>query len=238
MYELATVTLGEHRSMRAALDRLQRAYESLGVRVWRIKSCTTDAVFHRDVFAWTPWGFIQCRMGKDSRAREPDHWFDAMGVYPALVIEAPGTFEGADLLWVGKQEVFLAEGARTNKEGLAQVRDFLVRRGAVVHQVALPAWHDQHLLGLANWAAGRMWSTPELMTLPRQHTCWRLPAEEVLRRKGSNWVQVGEAAVMPGGCPQTAKRLRAAGVKILPIAVGDLLAHGGGIACATGVMYS
>lgn len=223
--------------MAESLAALHHHYQALDVEVVRIPSETTDSVFHRDVFAWTPWGLIKCRMGKRSRRKEPRAWFAAMGVSPVLEIREPGTFEGADLLWIGENEVILATGARTNEEGAWQVKNFLRRRDVVVTQVHLPKWHDQHLLGVANWAADRMWSC-ETAGMPRRFNRWRIPRTEI-KRKAANWVNVNGAVVMPANCRITTKWLRAAGItELYTVPIPDLLKHGGGVACASGVLYS
>ena len=116
------VTLGKHPSMNGDLDALHRVYEALGVQVIRLSSGSTDAVFHRDVAAWTPWGLILAHMGKTSRRSEPAKWLRKLrgpGVFleddpfghelgkyttPKYVVPSPCSFEGADLLMVDGSE--------------------------------------------------------------------------------------------------------------------------------------
>lgn len=226
------VTLGDHPAMNDSLARLHEVYESLGVKVTRIPSLTTDSVFHRDVSAWTPWGLIKCRMGKPGRVDEPNAWFDAVGIKAAWEIGGDGTFEGADLLWVGPNTAIVATGARTNEEGATVVSEFLKRKGARVHQVRLPDWHDQHLLGVANYAAGRVWSFPDV-ALPKEYCTHRLPMEEYAL-KGSNWVAVKKMIVLPSDCDEGARRITMGGACTVSLNVSSLLEHGGGVACATG----
>ena len=162
------VSLGKHPEMNDNLDRLQAVYEGLGVTVHRYESRTTDAVFHRDVFAWTPWGLIRCRMGKQARAAEPEQWFRDSGLTPALAIEEPDSFEGADLMWLSSSEAIVAVGKRTNPGGAAAVIGWLADHGVRAGQVALPTWHEQHLFGVANCIDGRLFSFAAVCNQQRQ----------------------------------------------------------------------
>ncbi len=238
------VSLGKHPEMNDNLDRLQAVYEGLGVTVRRYESRTTDAVFHRDVFAWTPWGLIQCRMGKRARAAEPEQWFRDAGLAPALVLEEPDTFEGADLLWLSRSEAVVAVGRRTNPEGAARVIGWLAEHGVAVRQVSLPRWHEQHLLGVANCIDGRLFSFAAVLdqtdlrhqeeALPAQRHAVALPDQEY-PIKGTNWVVVGRHAVINQDCTESIRILEQY-VEVVPVPINQLLAHGGGVACATGMI--
>lgn len=238
---VSRVTLGSHALVNKDLDQLQRIYEELGISVLRLSSSTPDAVFHRDVAAWTPWGLIKCRMGKPSRAWEPDMWFDTVGVAPALEVISPGTFEGADLLWLGVKDAMLATGQRTNFAGAAQVRRWLVEHGADVAVVQLPPWHDQHLLGVANAINGLVFSYPGLRSAYSHLGCFRLepsalPVQEY-QVKGANWISRGRTIVLGDAAVATAKMLREDyGVRVVLTPISYLLEYGGGVACATGIL--
>ena len=53
--------------------------------------------------------------------------------------------------------------------------------------------------------------------------------------KGSNWVQVGRKAIINQDFAG-AIRLLEQYVEVVPVPINQLLAHGGGVACATGVI--
>lgn len=246
------VTLGRHSSMNQDLNRLHREYERLGVEVSRLESRTTDAVFHRDVFSWTPYGLIRCEMGKPSRAGEPAEWFTAMrldwidlGNRPHNSTSELPTFEGADLMWIRDGRIaVIAEGRRTNRTGAHAVNRIVRGQGAETYRVILPEYHDQHLLGVANVINGGLFAYGgELMVyekfkeLDQRVIGWpaiRLPQDEY-KMKGSNWVQVGEHVILNERCKETIRLLEHY-CRPVPVSIESLLAHGGGVACATGIL--
>lgn len=223
------MTLGDHPDLNAELDNIDALYTNLGIDVRRISSPTTDAVFHRDVMAWTPHGLIKCRMANANRVYEPDHWFEQTSARPAWWIEAPGTFEGADLLWCGN-EAIVARGERTNRDGQEQVAEFLRLSGTKVYCVELPKWHDQHLLGLTNWLNGFVYTTVHWNDLPMPQRL--LPMEF----KSANFVAVGANRVVTStSCLQSLHILGSNCETIHLVGTRRLHAHGGGVGCATGI---
>lgn len=231
------VTLGDHPDMSDDLDGLEATYSALGVEVIRLKSKTTDSVFHRDVAAWTPFGLVKARMGKPTRAWEPDHYFEQLGIKPAMTVTG-GHFEGADLIWLDCRSAVVATGSRTGLIGAGQVARWLRSHGARVTQVSLPGWHDQHLLGVANVLRG------ELVTL-RKCLPWvdgAVPTSNLrlcdcdYRVKGPNWVTVRSTAVIGDSARQTIWDLQAVGLDVEAVPIDQLLKYGGGVACATGVL--
>ena len=229
------ITLGWHKALRNDLDILAVTYAHIGVEVQRIESKTTDAVFHRDVMSWTPYGLVKCRMGKRSRRWEPDVWFTKMDLEPALVIEAPGTFEGADLLWMSNGLGVIGIGARTNWVGAMQLYHWLEMKGAVVAVVELPRDHDQHLLGVFNELGGQAFSYTSCYELFQYFDPTCLPDDE-RDQKGVNWVEFKEYAIVNRACIHAV--VAATHFKtVIPLQIPQLLAHGGGIACATGIYH-
>lgn len=206
------------------LDRLSDIYVSMGVKVIRLPSLTSDSVFHRDVMAWTPFGIIMARMGKSTRAWEPEVWFNAVGITPVLIIEGSGTFEGADLVFVSKRKAVIGVGQRTSRLGARQVDRWLSKQKVTVTVSYLPSWHDQHLLGVANVLSEKLLRVGQ--SLPKVD----------YDVKGPNWVQVGSSIIVPGKATKTIDFLRDLGQAVVPVQTDGLLAHGGGPACATGVI--
>jgi N-dimethylarginine dimethylaminohydrolase len=243
------ITLGDHKEMRAELNSLEETYARLGVEVIRIYSKSTDAVFHRDVAGWTPHGMIQARMGKASRAWEPQVWFDAVQPKRAPInFEHDEHFEGADLVWhrsYGEDLAIIACGQRTNVKGASRIISWLEYIGVRCHMVNLPPWHDQHLLGVFNHlvpcldkldyhdvrSSHPMFAVSEFKTSLR---AWSLPQEEY-EHKCTNWVQVGENVIICDRAQRTIQHLEHFR-NVIPVKIDSLLAHGGGVACATGIV--
>ena len=73
-------------------------------------------------------GAILLRMGKSLRQGEPavhERTYSAMGVPILGRIEAPGTAEGGDCLWIDEQTLFVGRGFRTNASGMEQLTAIL-----------------------------------------------------------------------------------------------------------------
>ena len=90
-----------------------------------------NSVFTRDVSLVTPQGYIQLRMGLDSRRGE-EEWMasilDSLHEPRVGSIEAPGTVEGGDIILTGNV-AFIGHSQRTNLKGVNQISDFLKKMG-------------------------------------------------------------------------------------------------------------
>ena len=58
-------------------------------------------------------------------------------------IEAPGTVEGGDCVWVDAETLAIGRGVRTNQEGIRQMADLLAPKGIAVHGFDLPLWQGE-----------------------------------------------------------------------------------------------
>lgn len=86
-----------------------------------------NSVFTRDTALCTPRGYIQLRMGLESRRGE-EEWMgeilNSIEEPPAGSIEAPGTVEGGDVILAGKV-AFIGHSLRTNADGVNQISKIL-----------------------------------------------------------------------------------------------------------------
>lgn len=67
-------------------------------------------------------------MGKRLRLPEPDLHaaaYERMGVPVLGRVEAPGTVEGGDCVWVDRHTLAIGRGVRTNQDGIQQVANLL-----------------------------------------------------------------------------------------------------------------
>jgi len=134
-----------------ALARLQHAAyaEALGASGWAIVQAPAaddcpDSVFVEDTVVICEDLAVLTRPG--APARRPE----VAGVAQAVVelglrtaaIEEPGTLEGGDVLQVGRT-VYVGRGARTNGDGIRQLRSLLAPLGRTV--VAVPLENVLHL---------------------------------------------------------------------------------------------
>lgn len=130
---------GQHRALTdlvsaggAEIDWLPEAADGLA-----------DSVFTHDPSLVTERGTVILRMGKPAREPEPgihEAAYERLGIPVLGRIEAPGTVEGGDCLWVDGQTLAVGRGVRTNQEGIEQLARILAPLGIEVHRFDLPLW--------------------------------------------------------------------------------------------------
>ncbi|KRA00135.1 amidinotransferase [Mesorhizobium sp. Root157] len=122
-----------------------------------------DSVFTHDPSLMSDHGAILLSMGKALRASEPalhGAAFTRMGIPTLGRIEAPGTVEGGDCVWVDARTLAVGRGVRTNEAGIRQLADMLAPHGISVHGFDLPLWHGEdaclHLMSVISPLADNM----------------------------------------------------------------------------------
>ena len=99
-----------------------------------------NSVFTRDTALCTPQGYIELRLGLETRQGEGE-WMaralDAIGVPRVGRITAPGTVEGGDVVLAGKV-AFVGRSIRTNEEGIRQLSGMLEVMGYEIRVIELP----------------------------------------------------------------------------------------------------
>ncbi|CAN5548955.1 dimethylarginine dimethylaminohydrolase family protein [soil metagenome] len=208
-----------------------------------------DAIFPFDPVITTNAGAILSRMGKELREPEVDlaeQTMTELGIPIIGRIEAPGTVEGGDCLWIDELTLAAGETYRTNAEGIRQLGVLLKQQGVTVLRVGLPYWHGPaeclHLLSLISMVDEKL----AVVYLPLLEVAF----VEFLRERGVQLVEIPDnefstqgcnvLALSPGRClllkenPETARRLEAAGCEVL-FYTGDEISHNrtGGPTCLT-----
>ncbi len=86
-----------------------------------------NSVFTRDIALSTPKGYVELRMGLESRRGE-ESWMarilESMGEPRAGTIQEPGTVEGGDIL-LAEEVAFVGVSKRTNPTGVEQISEIL-----------------------------------------------------------------------------------------------------------------
>ena len=83
-----------------------------------------DAIFAYDPSLMTDAGAVLLRPGKELRLAEVDlaeRTYAELGIPVIGRIEAPGTVEGGDTLWLDERTLAVGRGYRTNSEGIRQL---------------------------------------------------------------------------------------------------------------------
>jgi N-dimethylarginine dimethylaminohydrolase len=100
-----------------------------------------DAVYTHDASLATDFGLVLMRPGKANRVAEAEHHGSscaAQGVPTFGGINAPGSTEAGDILWLDSKTLLIGHGYRTNAAGIAQMRTLLAPKGVEVLSAPLP----------------------------------------------------------------------------------------------------
>lgn len=148
----------------------------------------------------------------------------ALGLTPAR-IEAPGTLDGGDVLQVGPT-VYVGRGARTNEEGIRQLRELLTPLGREV--VAVPLGRVLHLKSAVT-------ALPDgtLLAWPGLVDTAALPAVRVVPEEaGCHVVPLGGDRVMiAASAPATADLLGRFGWTPVVVDIGEFEKREGCVTC-------
>ncbi|KFN41003.1 hypothetical protein N789_03735 [Arenimonas oryziterrae DSM 21050 = YC6267] len=211
----------------------QRALESLGCRVLSLpaEADLPDAVFVEDVALVFDEIAVMTRPGAESRRREGASVADELGKYRELRhIVAPGTIDGGDVLRLGR-DVYVGDSARSNADGVAQLRALIAPYGYSVRSVpmrdclhlksAVTAVADDTLLVHPGWVDTTVFAGYRLIEID--------PGEE----HAANAVRAGQGIVYPDSFPRTQARLAAAGIAVTTVDVSELQKAEGAVTCCS-----
>lgn len=127
-----TMARKEHEGLCELLAQLGATVHDLGG-----DSPSADLVYTYDPTLVTRRGAILLRPGKSTRrGEERVHraWYDSVGIPIIGEIEAPGTVDGGDVLWLTSDRVAVGRSLRTNQAGIDQLR-LLLDEGVHVFDV-------------------------------------------------------------------------------------------------------
>jgi dimethylargininase len=188
-----------------------------------------DAVFAFDPTIMTDAGALLLRPGKALRLREVgfgEETYRRLGIPVLGRIEAPGTVEGGDTMWLDTKTLAVGRGYRTNAEGIRQLREILGSIGVEVLSFDLPSFHGPaeclHLLSLISPVDnGLAVVYPPLMAVSfvealREYG-WRLIEidEDEFDSQASNVLALAPGKLlMLDGNPNTRRRLEFAGCEV------------------------
>jgi N-dimethylarginine dimethylaminohydrolase len=118
---------------------------------------TLDSIYTRDATVESPLGMILASMGKRSRGSEPDAQSQELrrsGWPIGGAVALPGHLEGGDLMWLDEKTVAVGLGARTDLEGIQQLKTLL--NGTIDELIVVPLPDDpgphdvMHLMSLVS----------------------------------------------------------------------------------------
>lgn len=211
----------------------ETALEAAGCRLVRLPAAPElpDAVFVEDTAVVTDEVAVLARPGAASRRPEVEAVGRVLVSHrPVRRIEAPGTLDGGDVLRVGR-DVFVGESARTNAAGAAGLRAILEPLGYTVRTV--PVTGCLHLKSAATLLTGSTLILNPDWVDPARFEGYRTVAVDPAEPYAANVLAVGDTALVAGGHPATARRIRAEGVGVVEVDLSELAKAEAGITCCS-----
>ena len=158
-----------------------------------------DSIYVHDPVVMTSAGAVLCNMGKEQRRGEPDaleEFLAALDIPILGSITDQGRLEGGDVVLFDKNTLAVAEGYRTNQEGIQQLQELT---GGIITDfqiVPLPHWQGPddvlHLMSIISPVDHDL-AVVYSRLMP-------VPFREWLIRRGIKLVEVPDAEFETMGC--------------------------------------
>ncbi len=216
----------------------QRALETLGCRllVLPAEPGLPDSVFVEDVAIVLDEVAVLTRPGALSRRAEVASVAEVLRRYrPVLAIEAPGTLDGGDVLRVGRA-LYVGESARSNAEGIAQLRELLAGHGYAVQGV--PTRGCLHLKSAVTQLDNRTVLLQPAWVDRARFADFRVIEVDPAEPHAANVLRIGDALVMPTSFPRTRQRLVDSGFDVTAVDVSELQKAEGAVTCCSLVFHA
>lgn len=205
----------------------------LGVRVVSLpgEPELPDAVFVEDPAVVVDEVAVISIMGRASRRPEARSIADALSRYrPLKFLVEPATLDGGDVLRIGRR-VFAGLSRRTNKEGIAQLRDVLQAYDYQVQSVEVRAClhlksacsfigHDTVLVN-RSWIDAERFRGFQLLDVPDEE-----PA-------AANALLIKDVVIIPASFPKTRALLEERGFRVRTIDLSELQKAEAGVTCTS-----
>jgi N-dimethylarginine dimethylaminohydrolase len=208
-----------------------------------------DSRYAHDSLKITKHGAIYFNMGKELRRGESAaarEFLESAGVPTLGVIEAPGTIEGGDVLWIDDDTVAIGRGYRTNDEGIRQFIN--LTKDCVKEHIVVPMPHADgmdaclHLMSVISFVdADKAVVYSKYMPvffreflMDRGFRLFEVDDEEYERLGGNLLALSPGRCILIEGCPKIQAELEDAGVDIFTYPGSELSFRGtGGPTCLT-----
>ena len=211
----------------------EEALRDLGCTVRRLPvgGDFPDSVFIEDTAVVLDEVAVIARPGAESRRGEIKAVGDVLDHFrPCYSVDAPATLDGGDVLRVGKQ-LYVGVGARTNAQGVAQLRAILAPLRYTVHAVqyreCLHLKSAASLVGPDLVLINPKWV--DATVFHRLRTIEIDPSEPF----AANALRVDKAVVHAVEFPATRQRLKDAGLTVRSVPAGELAKAEGGVTCCS-----
>ena len=190
-----------------------------------------DAVFVEDPAIVLDEVAVIMAMGVASRRGERESLAAALGEFrPLIKMREPALAEGGDVMRIGR-DLFIGLSARTNADGVRQLREELAPFGYRVHGLELrDCLHLKSaccFIGDGAVLLNRAWLDWSLL---REYRLIDVAADEPA---GGNALRIGDTVLMPDAFPKTAAILRKQGFLTRTLDLSELLKAESGVTCSS-----
>ncbi len=190
-----------------------------------------DSVFIEDAALCLAEGAIVMRPGAPSRLGEAAAIAPTLAEFYAEVvpIEGPGFIEGGDVLTT-EREILVGLSARTDAEGVAELKRLTGRWGYALREVATPP-------GVLHFKTDcSLLDEETILATPRLAASGCFGGYRVIHtaegeEAAANSIRFNELLLMPAGFPRTAEALALAGYDLCEIGNSEAAKLDGGMSC-------
>jgi dimethylargininase len=214
-------------------EAYRRALASLGCDVIALPAAHEfpDAVFVEDAAVVLDTIAVVTRPGAASRRAEVPSVASELARHRTLhTIEAPGTVDGGDVLTIDRT-IYVGASARTNADGIAQLRRIAATAGYVVQPVAIRGC--LHLKSaVTEVAEGTVLINPDWVDRIAFAPFSQIdidPGEP----HAANGLRIGDGVIYPASFPRTLRRLESAGIAPTLVDVSELQKAEGAVTCCS-----
>jgi dimethylargininase len=216
----------QHRQYCAALAELGCQVLSLPAQ-----ADLPDSVFVEDVALVLDEIAILTRPGAASRRPEVELIRPILAEYrPIVLIQAPGTLEGGDILRIGRT-IYVGLSGRSSPDGIAQLAGLAAPYGYTV--LGVPLTGCLHLKSAVTNAA------PDLLLInprwvdPAYFEAYQLLEVDPAEPHAANVLLLEGGAIYPCSFPHTQALLEQSGVPVRPVDVSELQKAEGAVTCCS-----
>ena len=211
----------------------EAALKGLGVAVLSLpeEPALADSVFVEDTALVLDECAIILRPGADSRKPETESIARALAPYRKLFhIEAPARVDGGDILRLGKR-IYIGLSSRSDTNAVEQIQAFLEPYGYEVHAVNVTGC--LHLKSaVTQVAADTLLINPEWVD-KGNFAGMKFIEIDPSEPYAANALMIDDAVLYPGAFPDTCKKLKDAGIKVVSVDADELAKAEGALTCCS-----
>lgn len=188
-----------------------------------------DGVFVEDMAIALPELAIISRPGAISRRTEVDSVQESISHHRKIkVIEAPGTLDGGDVLWINKN-IWVGLSSRTNQSGFEQLHDHLVPLGYHVRAITNTAC--LHLKSAVSKIGPNQVLLSPAWIEPKHFSTLEVVETDPNEPDAANALLVNTHLIYPSNFPKTAEKISELGYHLQLIDNSEVIKAEGGVTC-------